>query len=421
MPENFDFLQDDKYEVGSVRNFLVSARVNAERKEYSASFHAIFALALSVLIYLAVDGTAIGISALFTSLLVFIIPPLCVFTFLYAPPLSKLLPIILPLLLFGIRITLVDGGKDIYPSLISLFTYFLCILCGAVLTKCVISGYTKNVTFVLLTVCYALIVVCEIAYIFIAQTGSFSLSALSDSVKAVFDSAANETVKLTQTEQGLEQLKGIFYASDDASASQIAAEINKTFDYAYSVIKSFIPSILAVSCMIYSFITVGIFTRVAAFFKIDVFVCITDLKWSYRPSMLTAKIYDIVFIIYIVTMFIELPAAISATIINLFLIMTPLMFVSSVKCIYSVLCRKTGNGLAAGAIIAGILFFMFLLLGIVSFFLVASVGITFMRARDREEKIIIPIKIMNDLELCKSAFAEKDEQHTDGENTDSEN
>lgn len=418
MPENFDFLQDNKYEVGSVRNFLVSARVNSERKEYTAGFHAVFALVLSLLMYLAVDGAAIGFPVLFSSLLVFVLPPLYVFTFLYAPPSAKLMSVILPLLLFGIRVSLFENGIDIGISFANLFTYSLCILCSAVLTKCVISGYTKNVAFILLTVCYALIFVCEIAYLFIYTTGSFNLAAVSDSIKALFDNIAGQLIAHSETDPGFEQLKAVFSANNDITRQQLAAVISETFDYTFSLIKGFIPSIVAVICMIRSFITIGIFTRVASFFKIDVFVCITDLKWSYRPSMLTTKIYDIVFVIFIITMFVNLPANISAAIINLFVIMTPLVFAASVRCIYRVLQSKMQTPVAAKVITGVIIAVSVWLLGFTAFFIISSIGITFIRARDREEKKIIPIKIVNDMQLYETAFMGKTRQESDDINTE---
>lgn len=418
MPENFDFLQDDKYEVGNVRNFLVSARVNSERKEYTAGFHAIFALVLSFLIYLAVDGAAIGVPALFTSLLIFVIPPLCVFTFLYAPLGHRLLPVILPLLLFGIRVTLFANGEDLALSFANLFIYLLCILCSTVLTKCVISGYTKSTVFVSLTVCYGLILICTIAYNFISQTGSFGFSETTNFVKAIFDNAANKAAELCETEQGFIQMKQLLYPEGEITKPQLIAGIHELFDYTFSLIKAFIPSIIAVSCMIYSFITIGIFTRVAGFFSIDVFVCITDIKWSYRPGMLTARIYDIVFFVYIFASFIALPAPISATVINLLIIMTPLMFVASVKCIYSVLLSKVHKPFAAGALMGGILFFAIMLLSISAFFVISFIGVSFLKARDREEKKIIPIKIINDMELCEKAFMNKTTRQSHNENSD---
>lgn len=416
MPENFDFLQDDKYEVGNIKNFLVSARVNAERKEYSAGFHAVFALVLSFLIYLAIDGAVIGVP--FAPLLTFVVPPLCVFTFIYAPSGPKFLPLILPLLLFGIRITLLNNGQDIGLSLVSLFTYFLCILCSIVLTKCVISGYTKNVAFVGLTLCYVLISVCEIAYLLIIQTGSFNLSALSDYIKVLFDNAANETIKLAQTEEGFEQLKSILSANSDITTRELTAGISAAFDYVYSLIRSFIPAIIALSGMICSFITIGIFSYVANYFKIDVFVCITDLKWSYRPSMLTTRIYDVMFILFIVTMFVDLPANISAAIINLFVIMTPLIFAASVRCIYRILLNKVRTPVAAKVLMGAIIFGSIWFLGFTAFFIISSIGITFIRARDREEKKIIPIKIISDMDLYEKAFMNNTRQNSDDENTD---
>ena len=58
------------------------------------------------------------------------------------------------------------------------------------------------------------------------------------------------------------------------------------------------------------------------------------------------------------------------------------------------------------------------LLGFTAFFIISSIGITFIRARDREEKKIIPIKIVNDMQLYETAFMGKTRQESDDINTE---
>ena len=411
MPENFDFLQDNKYEVGSIRNFLLTASLEANRKTYKTSFHVIYAIVCALVLYLCIDPAIFGADSLISSAALFLSPAMCVFPILYSPlPLKALSLFAAPVIMVARNLVFgSDGG--FYSIAGGLFSYFLCVLCAIVLTKAVISGYTKNTVFVLITACYALIFALQIVFVIITLCGSFSLENLSDTVAGIYKSASRTIIDYASSDDGIARYGMLFQGTGqevtkDFVVSQVEKALSETQKFLLALVP-FTPSFFAVICMFYSFITVAVFSLFVKKFDLCVFVCIMDKKWTYRPSMLSVKIYDVVFFAFIISMFINLPANVSAAIINLFVILTPLMFVSGIRCIYNFSIKKFDNKLAAGGIIAAVLVFGIMTIGFLTFFVASSVGISFMIMRDKDEKAAMPVKLAEDVATYKQFYGEK--------------
>lgn len=411
MPENFDFLQNNKYEVGSIRNILLSASLNANRKTYKTSFHVIYAVVCALVMYLCIDTSLLAGSSIISTAAMFISPAMCVFPILYSPLPLKILSVLAPLIAHFIKsaATGFDGG--FYSVAGGLFTYLLCVLCTVVFTKAVISGYTKNTVFVLITACYALIFILEIVFMIISIHGAFSLELVSKTVSDIYNALSKEVVSYASSDEGYAAYKMLFEnMGQEVTKEFVVSQVEEallTTQKVFVALLPFAPSFFAVSCMFYSFITVAVFSLFAKKFEYDVFVCIMDKKWIYRPSMLSVKIYDVVFFAFIISMFIKIPENISAAIINLFVILTPLILVSGIRCAYNFGVKKLNNKVPVIAIISAVLIVGLMTIGPLTFFIASSIGISFMITRDRNEKLDMPKKLMQDAETYNQLFKNK--------------
>ena len=415
MPENFDFLQDNKYEVGSVRNFLISANLNVHRKTYKNAFHTLYALLCALVMYVCIDNTFIGGPLAAAAL--FVCPAMCVFTLLYSSLANKAIATVASPIIYIAKTLFFESDVSFMSVAGNALSYFLCIACAVVLTKAVISGYTKNVVFVLITLCFAVIFLFQIILAIISIQGAFSIELLEKTVGEIYNATVNEVISFANTDEGFELYKPLLEGKEEVTKELLTSEILKIMNIGKKSLIAlipFTPSFFAVICMVYSFVMVSVFSWFAKRFGFDVFVCIMDKKWSYRPSMLSVKIYDVVFFAFLICMFISIPANISATIINLFVILTPIMFVSGIRCIYGFAARKSSRKVLPAIIIAIVIIISLSLLGPLTFFIASSVGITFMIKRDKDEKAIMPLKIADDMATFNQFYANtKDNQNTE--------
>lgn len=405
MSDNFEKIPENLTDPSSVRNFLKDAENDAKRKQYSLLFHIVYALLCSAVVFFASYGNP---------LFLFITPAMCVFTFLYSPIYLKVAPVVLPLIFILIR-TAGSSGANFFSVCQVLFVYLLCILSAAIITKASISGYTKTTLFVLLSAVFGIIVFCQVMFAFIAYDGTFSFSLLLDSINGFFDSIVNQSVALSQTPEGMEMLRSLAVSGKELSDADIIKLVKESVELSASVIKPLLPSFFVLSCMIYGFICVAIFSLFAKYFKINVFVCIMDRNWTYRPSRISTAVYDIVFFVFILSLFIGFPQNISVTVMNLLFVLTPLMCISGIRGIYTMLYRKTKNSLHSIIFTALIIAVATMIAGGFTFLILGSVGVTFVSARNREEKLVVPVKYAADL-----AILQKMSENNNVENTQSE-
>ena len=415
MSDNFERISENLNDPSRVRNFLRDAQNDAERKKYSLFFHVVYALLCSFAVYIATDSSLFSSTS---SLFLFIAPAMCVFTFLYSPMYLKLAPIVLPPLFLLIRIAATGFKTNFLSVCVVLFAYLLCLLSAAVITKAVLSGHTKTTLFVSLSVVFGVVCFCQVMFSFIASFGTFSFSLLLNTINQAFDSFVNESIALSKTPEGLEMFRSLSVSGTELTDAQITKLVKESAELLSATIKPLLPSLFALSCMLYGFVTVAVFSLFAKHFRINVFVCIMDKNWTYRPSTVSAVVYDIVFFVFILSMFMKLPQNISVTVMNLMFVLTPLMYISGVRGIYSMLLRKTKKSSRSIIITTVIIVAATLLVGDISFLLVGSMGVSFITSRNREERLVIPVKYASDLAHLRNMSSKDSDTDTD---TDSEN
>ena len=392
MSDNFERIPENLADPSRVRNFLKDAQNDAQRKQYSLVFHIVYALLCALVVFFALGGSP---------LLLVLGPAMCVFTFLYSPMYLKITPVALPLIAFLVKNALGGFKTDFFSVCQALFVYLLCILSAALITKAVISGYTKTTLFVTLSTVFGIIAVCQIMFGFIASVGTFSFSLLLDSINKFFESIVNQSVAISQTPEGLEMFRSLAVSGKELTDAEITELVKDSVELSVSVVKPLLPSFFIFSCMLYGFVCVGVFSLFAKHFKINVFVCIMDESWTYRLSFVSTAMYDIVFFVFILSMFISFPQNISVTVMNLLFVLTPLMCLSGIRGIYTMLSRKIKNKAHSIIITAVILIAASMIIGGFAFLILGSVGVTFVTARNREERLLVPVKYASDLALLR--------------------
>lgn len=412
MNYSFDSNIRNRIDPGHVRNFLKDAENDSKRKNYNIVFHIVYAVLCSVLIYFAIDGTAI-----LSPLLLCIAPAMCVFTFLYSPMYIKAIPVALPPVILFIELALSGAKYDFFTVASVMFVYCLCILSAAVMGKAALSGYTKNSVMISLSVVYGLILMCQIAFVFMSVKGTFGIKMLTEYIDEYFNLILNQTVKAASSDEGYETLKALGLSEQLPSKEEFVKYVTTYVGTVLQAVKMCIPSIFAITCMIYGFVTVAVFSVVAKVFRINVFVSIMDNFWTYRPGVITANVYDILFIATIIGMFVPYPKTLSAFLINFLLILTPVMCISGLRGIYEFFAKKVRNGFLSALITAAILFFVSMFSGAFIFFILGSAGIFFITAKNREEKELFAEKYASDMEQYLRLYGNKDKD----ENQDKEN
>ncbi len=412
MNQNFDFISTGKYDVGSVRNFLLDEIRNRSRKVYTPAFHTMYALLCALAIFLAVWGTRLGLDIMSCLTLQMFAPAMYVFTFMYSSVYLKAAAVFLPLLasvgmVFAFSVPATPNSLSPY-----ILTYLQILLVSIVLAKTIISGYSKTTCFVIVSLSYAAIIFCNIAIAVIYAYGTISPSILVKAIDDYFSSIFKTSMQTISEIYTVENLRLMFGYAEDMSKEAILLDLQNTLISAFKSVKMFLPSIFAVSCMLCSFATVAFFSMFARIFKFNIFVCIMDKHWTYRLSTISIKIYDILFVLFILCIFIDFSASFNAAVTNLFIILTPLMFVAGVKSIYSLLFSKMKKKVGAVWVTIAICFGAAFILGMISFLLIGSIGTAFLISRDRAEKLIMPVKIMQDtaaLEELKNPYAQQQE------------
>ncbi len=425
MSDNFEKISENLADPSRVRNFLKDLQNDAERKQYSLFFHVAYALVCSLAVYLAADSSAIPFFAGTGILFLFLAPAMCVFTFLYSPTILKAFPVALPLLFILIRTAFSAGAANFFSTASVLFVYILCIVSGAAITKAVLSGYSKTSLVAILSVIFGTVCFCQVMFSFIANVGTFSFSLLLDTINKLFDSVVENSVAMSQTPEWLETFRSMAVSGANLTDAQIAELVRETAETSVKVVKPLLPAFFVLSCMIFAFITIAVFSLFAKHFKINVFVCIMDKSWTYRPSAVSAAVYDIVFFVFILSMFIPFPENISVTVMNLMLVLTPLMFISGLHGIYSMLFRRNKNRTRSVIITAVIFIIASVITGALAFLIIGSVGVSFITMRNREERLVVPVKYASDLaylhKLSEEAENEKTQSENDNDNNDSKN
>lgn len=418
MPENFSFDKQNLIYVNGVRNFLVQAENAKNRKSYSLLFHIFYALVCSLATYLAIDGQSIGLGTLPCAFFLCLSPALYVFNFLYSPMPLKLAAILMPAAAFAIKTFAVSQNPGFISVAPCLFMYILCILTGAALSKVSLSGLTKSTCFIIVTVIYFIIIMCVCAFLLIAAKGTCSPVAAVEAIDGFFQNTINSTMDYAKSREGLAELTAMI-SSYDITEKEMLSTLEETLTLTAAAAKSSIPSALILSCMLFAFVTIELFSVFAKYFRIDVFVCIMDDFWTYRLSRATTMMYDIVFFAYILGMFIALPNVLSITVTNLLMIMTPVVFIPGVKSIHAFFSKKKMNKTASVILTCIIVLAAVMLTGMLGIYIISSIGVTYVITREMQESLIFPAKFASDCEEYKRRYGkEMPKQTADKENND---
>lgn len=411
MPDNFDSFNRTKVDVGKIPNYLILARNKKARKDYPVIFHILYALAAALCIYFAVDGACLGLSVLNIAGLC-LGPALLVYTLLYSPVWIKASAVALPALIYLVRHLLFAGSLDFLHEASHCLIYFLCILVSASLEKTSISGYSKSKCFVLVTVAYSAIILSSLAILVAFYKGSLTITAIKEALDGFFSRIVDSSVQSFSDPQFFDSMRAALPAAKDLSDSEMLSAVTEAFEISASYVKTILPSILVITAMFFAAITVEVFSHVARRMNVDLFVCIMDDVWTYRPSTVTMAFFDILFFVYIIGSFVSYPVNVAITVENLINIMTPVMFVLGSKAIYKHILKKN-NSKGKSILVCAVLFVLVLgFTGSLGMLIIGSFGVSFITRRDREEAEMLPKKMLSQKEECEKLFPKenKDEQ-----------
>ncbi len=417
MPDNYDNGFLTKIDVRRIPNYLILAHNKKFRREYPLIFHILYALAAALCIYLAVDGACLGFSVLNLAGLC-IGPAMLVYTFMYSPVWIKSASVALPALAYVVRHLFFVGSLSLLHETNHCLIYILCILVSAFLTLTALCGYSKSKCFLLVSAAYVAVILGGLAVLVVYYKGSLTLMAIKEALDGFFSAVVSSSVKNFSTPEMMEYVRAALPAAKDLSDGDILFTVKEAFVLSTTYVKTLLPSIITSIGMFFAFITVEIFSYAARRRKIDLFVCIMDDVWSYRPGTVTYAFFDILFFVYIIGSLTDLPSNIAITVENLMNIMMPVMFVVGIKAIYNYFFKKNNSKGKSVAICAGITVLVLGFLGTVGLLIIGSVGVTLMSLRDREEEELLPAKMLEQKEECELFYPDLKKDDTNKSDDD---
>jgi len=411
MPDNFDNGFLTKIDIRRIPNYVIIAQNKKFRREYPIIFHIFFALAASLCIYLAVDGACLGLSVL-NLVGLCIGPAMLVYTFMYSPVWIKSVAVALPALIYVIRHLVFVGSLSFLHESNHCLVYVLCILVSAFLTMTSLFGYSKSKCFLLVTAAYVTVILGGLAVLVVYYKGSLTLTAIKEALDGFFTAVINSSMENFSSPEMIEYVRTALPAAKDLSDSDIISAVKEAFEISTTYVKTLLPSVIASIGMFFAFITVEVFSYVARKMKIDLFVCVMDDVWTYRPSTVTAAFFDILFFVYIIGSLMDLPSNIAITVENLMNIMMPVMFVVGIKAIYNHFFKKNNSKGKSIAVCAGITVLVFGFLGTVGLLIIGSAGVTLMTLRDRNEEEQLPARMLKQKEECELFYPDLKKDNT---------
>ena len=173
----------------------------------------------------------------------------------------------------------------------------------------------------------------------------------------------------------------------DAKKQDIIDEMSVALNQSIEAVKLCVPGLFALSGMMFGYIATLIFSLFARIFGLDLFISLTDDKWTYHVSKITTRLYDIILVVAVIGAFFSLPQAITAAVINMLLILTPLLACISIREIY-LFFRDKGLAKALCILItAGIVFISLVTFAFWAFFMIASIGVVIISRREHLDKL----------------------------------
>ncbi|MBP3580659.1 MAG: hypothetical protein J6K12_05365 [Clostridia bacterium] len=433
MPEFSGFEKDDNRikDVGTIENCVNTLLTLRKRKDRSYLFHIIYALLACVVAYVAMDGIAVGLDMLICSVCFFAVPAIYVYTLLYSPNIIKFMCVVLPLGAYALRFTLYRlKGEDFLSAASTFIGFFMCLAVATVMVGTVLNKNTKLWCFVAVTVCCAVCFMAMGAVFAVYKYGTLDLALILEKLNGAIEQASISFRDTLSQEfsrsETFESFKVAIPDVADMSADEAATYFSKTLKTALSVLKTLIPGMFILVCMIYSFIFVLAFSLSARIHKIPLFVCIMDSRWSYRIPLSCVTFFDIVLLFVIIASIFGLPANISAAVMNLLIILVPVVLIAAFKAAYFFLSVKLRSKIWAVVLCAAIGAFAGMFLGMWGYLMLCSIGVSLVAHKHRIECVLAKEKIMHDTETmlilcgCKQIKASENtscQAHTQQEDT----
>ena len=402
MPE-FSIHRDENKikDIGIIENGVYTFLTMQQHKDHSVLFHVLYALISAVLGYLVVDGQSRGVPAMLCTVAMFAFPALYAYTLLYSPMVLKILVCLLPMAALGLRILLLPFATDTFLNIaMSFIGYFMCLLASAVMYRTAIWKNTKLWCFTAITVCCGLCFMAASAVLLLYSFGTVDVGVLIDKLNGAIDTYSGKFSLVLTSEFANSETFDVFKAAipelsakTPAQAAQYFGEALKNILY---TLKSLIPAIFALVCMFFGFVFTAAYSLVAKIHKIPLFVCIMDNNWCYRvpPSCIT--FFDIVLLLVIISSLFGLPSNISASVINLLLILMPVILTGTFKAIHFFLGAKLKSKAAATVICIIIAILPLMIMGLWGYLLLCSIGVTLIWRRYRIESVALKDKIIHD-------------------------
>lgn len=419
-------------DVGVIENCVYSQLMSQQRKEHSLLYHLLYAVFAGILGYLAVDSGILGTFAGVGTLAMFLFPALFSYTLLFSPMFCKALGTLLPLVLYGVRFFAIPMAYDGYESFVlSSVTYFMCFVTAVVFCVTAYGRKTKLWCFTAVTAvtASAFLVAGLIFLIYTKGSADISLAVgmINDGINYMTATFKEALVQEFSDSSRFESFKLLIPEIGEMTEDTAASFLAETFKSSLSTLKMLIPSLFILSCMVYGFIFTGIFSLVAKYHKMPLFVCIMDRHWCYRIPSSCITFFDIILLFVIIGSIFGLPSSVAASVMNLLLIMLPVVTMATFKAIHFFLYGSLRSKAVAYLLCAVIAVVPMMFLGMWGYLLLCSLGVSFVAQRYRIEGEAAKVKIRSDTELMlimcglKEIPARNDgtqKPQTDGEETE---
>ena len=177
-----DFIQLNDNEnrikdVGNIENCVIRLVTSRDQKQHSLSFHILYAILVSLLGYLSMDGTVLGTGSFICLISMFVFPALYAYVTLFSPGYLKAMCTFSPFILFCMRSTFFPAnGEGPLSFATTAVGFIMCLAIGGILALTAVKKKTKLWCLIAVTICVA---VCLAVTLILAATfvlGDFNIS-----------------------------------------------------------------------------------------------------------------------------------------------------------------------------------------------------------------------------------------------------
>ncbi len=390
MPEFLNGYQLDIKDVYSIRNEEYVKKTEQKRKDHSVIFWSVFTLLTAVCLYVATDVGVFGALSDLKLLCIALFPAMSAVLFYRTNTVFYASAMVLPCIACAVRFLASGMTSQVFvPAILSGASALFCILSSCVFVVLTARQEKKTVYFVCQSVVCALVIAVSVMAIYAGMTGKADfisgLNKAYDSFGEQFRAEYMQLAEQTLNDKAFEEMLEASGISDD-SKQALLNEMDKVVKNMLYSFKMLSPAVVAVISAVYALVSTAVFSLFARIFGIPVFVSIVEQKWHYRVSMITTGLYDVLFFVALIGSFFRLPEALYITVLNLLIILTPLLFVITVREIYSFFKDKKVPCVLSVLITAAITGFTVIVVSGWGFCVMISFGIILIKRRERLDK-----------------------------------